>query len=204
MKRAAQDDVAARSQRRGLLGRVGLIAVAVVLVAAGAFLARSVAPSDRDVPPGGGEPTAGGGGVVGTQVLAPGVAFEHLDGQPAELDDWQGKPVVLNFWASWCPPCVAEMRDAFEPLHQELGDRVVFLGVNLQDSEEAARDVIERTGVTYDLARDPDGELFTAFGGFGMPTTALLDENGKVVARHTGALTAGQLDTLVRDHLLEH
>ncbi|MPY81573.1 MAG: redoxin domain-containing protein, partial [Actinophytocola sp.] len=77
------------------------------------------------------------------------------------------------------------------------------LGVNLQDAEDAALEVVERTGVTYDLARDPDGALFTAFGGFGMPTTALVDAGGAVVVRHTGALTRAELDALVRDHLLE-
>jgi cytochrome c biogenesis protein CcmG, thiol:disulfide interchange protein DsbE len=130
------------------------------------------------------------------------VAFEHFDGGAAELADWRGEPLVVNFWASWCPPCVAEMRDAFEPLHQELGEQVTFLGVNLQDNADAAGDVVEQTGVTYDLARD-DGTLFTAFGGFGMPLTALIDEDGTVVARHTGALTQAELEALVRTHLLE-
>ena len=95
------------------------------------------------------------------------------------------------------------MRDAFEPLHDQLGDRIAFLGVDVQDTRAAARDVVERTGVTYELAADPDGALFTAFGGFGMPTTVLVDANGRVVAHHTGALTRAELDGLVRTHLLE-
>jgi len=59
------------------------------------------------------------------------------------------------------------MRDAFEPLHAEVGDRIALLGVDVEDTPAAARQVIERTGATYELAVDPDGELFTAFGGFG-------------------------------------
>lgn len=133
---------------------------------------------------------------------APDVLFERFDGQPTGMDDWLGEPLVVNFWASWCPPCVAEMRDAFEPLHRELGDRVTFLGVNLQDTEEPARNVIEATGVTYELARDPTGALFTEFGGFGMPTTVLVDASGHVVERHTGSLTRPQLDAFVHEHLL--
>jgi cytochrome c biogenesis protein CcmG, thiol:disulfide interchange protein DsbE len=133
----------------------------------------------------------------------PTVAFERFDGEPATLAEWHGEPLVVNFWASWCPPCVAEMRDAFEPLHRDLGREVTFLGVNLQDTDEAALEVVEQTGVTYELARDPDGELFTAFGAFGMPTTVFVDADGTVTAQHTGALTAEALDGLIRAQLLE-
>jgi peroxiredoxin len=95
------------------------------------------------------------------------------------------------------------MRDAFEPLHAEPGDRVVILGVDVQDTPAAARQVVERTGVTYELTADPDRTLFTAFGGFGMPTTVLVDADGRVVAQHTGALTRADLEALIGQHLLE-
>lgn len=181
-------------RRRWLL--VGAVLVAV-LGAAGVIVARSgTAPASSAEHPGE-RVTAGG------QARAPRVEFERFDGRPARLQDWRGRPVVVNFWASWCPPCVAEMRDALEPLHDQLGDRIAFLGVDVQDTRAAARDVVERTGVTYELADDPDGALFTAFGGFGMPTTVLVDANGRVVAHHTGALTRAELEGLVRTHLLE-
>jgi peroxiredoxin len=61
---------------------------------------------------------------------------------------------------------------------------------------------VERTGVTYELAVDPDGALFTAFGGFGMPTTVLVNADGRIVAQHTGALTRADLDALIGQHLL--
>jgi hypothetical protein len=62
--------------------------------------------------------------------------------------------------------------------------------------------VLATAGVTYELAADPDGELFTAFGGFGMPTTVLVDADGRVVAQHTGALTRADLEALVGQHFL--
>ncbi|CAN5177966.1 hypothetical protein BH20ACT9_BH20ACT9_04730 [soil metagenome] len=170
-------------------GSAVLVGVAVALIAIGVFVAQS-----------GEQRAVGGDASAGGRAGAPKVGFERFDGQPARLEDWRGRPLVVNFWASWCPPCVAEMRDAFEPLHDKLGDRVAFLGVNLQDTPTAAREVVERTRVTYELARDPDGALFTAFGGFGMPTTVLVDAEGRVVAQHAGALSDTELEALVADH----
>jgi cytochrome c biogenesis protein CcmG, thiol:disulfide interchange protein DsbE len=194
------------SRWRGARLRWGGFVVAV-LIAVATFLAWPAGdadPASGDAASSEGPPATGGDGQADESTLAPDVAFEHFDeGEVAHLADWRGKPVVVNFWASWCPPCVAEMRDALEPLHQDLGDRVVFLGINLQATEAAALDVIEETGVTYELARDQDGDLFTAFGGFGMPLTALVDEAGTVVASHTGAITRSELEALIVDQLLE-
>lgn len=139
-------------------------------------------------------PVAGSG-------AAPDAAFEDFEGRLVRLDDWRGELLVVNFWASWCPPCVAEMRDTFQPFHEEFGDRVTVLGVDLQDERPAARDVVEDTGVTYALASDPDGSLFTAFGGFGMPTTVMIDSDGTVVHQHTGALVLSQLEELAIENL---
>ncbi len=127
--------------------------------------------------------------------------FEHFDGRIVRLSDWAGTPMVVNFWASWCPPCVAEMSAAFEPVHQQLGDQVAFVGLNLQDDAEDAFGIVRQTRVTYDLGRDPTGELFSAFGGFGMPTTVFVDESGVVKETHTGPLTQGQLQQQIADSL---
>lgn len=127
--------------------------------------------------------------------------FELFDGQVARLTDWQGTPLVVNFWASWCPPCVAEMREAFEPLHQEFGDRVAFIGLNLNDPPDRAHEIVERTGVTYTLGWDPAGIMFTGFGGFGMPTTVFIDADGDIVTSHTGALTRDQLRSIIQTQL---
>lgn len=124
-----------------------------------------------------------------------------FDDEPVTLGDYEGEPVVVNFFASWCPPCIAEMRDVFEPLHQELADEVTFLGVATQDERAAALQVVEITEVTYDLAEDPDGALFRALGATGMPATFYVDADGQVVGAHMGALTADQLRSQVDAHL---
>lgn len=179
--------------------RAGVPVAVAVMVVAGVVVARSGAepsPEVRD----GDQPAVASDAPAGAPARAPQVVFERFDGQPARLDDWHGQPVVVNFWASWCPPCVAEMRDAFEPLHAEVGDQVAFLGVDVQDTPDAAQRIVEQTGVTYQLAKDPNGEVFTAFGGFGMPTTVLVDADGRVVAHHTGALTRADLEALLDQH----
>ena len=108
------------------------------------------------------------------------------------LSQFRGRPVVLNFWASWCVPCRREM-PAFEAAHRRLGSRVVFLGVNHQDALRAALKFLTETGVTYPSGYDPDGGVARKYGLFGLPTTIFVSPDGKVVARRTGETTADEL-----------
>lgn len=145
----------------------------------------------------------GGGGERGSfaqgDVLPDSLTIEMFDGETARLADFRGQPVVLNFFASWCPPCLAEMPD-FEAVHQEVAGEVAFLGAAMQDdSRELALGVVEQTGVTYDLAWDPAGDLFRSFGGFNMPTTVFIDADGRFVERHNGIMTIDQLRAAVED-----
>ncbi len=132
---------------------------------------------------------------------APEVGFTYFDGSEGSIDDYAGKPLVLNFFASWCAPCVTEM-PAFEAVHQELGDEVAFLGMNTQDGSSAGQRIAETTGVTYALARDPDGSIFEAFRGIAMPTTVFVDEEGVVVRYHAGSLTGDDLRSVIESELL--
>lgn len=127
--------------------------------------------------------------ILGLPVAQP---FLTFDGETANTADYLGTPLVVNFFAEWCAPCVAEMPD-FETVNQERAGEVAFLGISTQESPDDGRSLIERTGITYDVGRDPDGEMFAAFTGTGMPTTALIDPSGTVVGVHSGALTAQEL-----------
>ena len=128
-------------------------------------------------------------------------AIARFDGSAATLSDYSGSPVVVNFWASWCPSCAAELGAAIQPAYEAVGDEVAFLGVNIQDEREAALELVDEAGVLFDLAEDPDGSLYLAFGAIGMPFTAILDADGRVVARHNGPLTEARLLDMIEEAL---
>ena len=139
-------------------------------------------------------------GPAGDGRPVPEVRFDYFDGSEGTLADLAGTPAVINFWASWCPPCITEM-PAFEAVHVELAPQVAFLGFNVGDEPGAARELAERTGVTYPLAEDPDSTIFQAFGGFGMPTTALVTPEGMIVHVISSRLRAQDLRALIAEHL---
>jgi cytochrome c biogenesis protein CcmG/thiol:disulfide interchange protein DsbE len=124
--------------------------------------------------------------------------FATLGGGTASFADYRGKPLVVNFFASWCVPCRKEMPD-IERVHRDLGDQVQVLGLALRDSERDATSVVDETGVTYDIARDPSGKLFSAFGGLNMPSTFLVSADGLVVEARPGALSEEDLRGLIAD-----
>ena len=133
---------------------------------------------------------------------APTDTFALFDGTGATFADYSGRPLVVNFWASWCPSCVAELSNAFVPIQERFGDRVSFLGVDLQDTRGDALKLIEETGVQFDLAEDPDGDLYRAFGGLGMPFTVIISPAGEILDEHNGPLTEGQLEDKILELLL--
>lgn len=134
----------------------------------------------------------------------PGTAtFTTFEGDTVALSSLYGTPLLVNFFASTCVPCVTEMPD-LEAVHQEVGDQVTFLGLALQDRPEDAVDLVERTGVTYRTAQDKDGSVIAALGGTVLPTTVLLDADGQIVAVHNGQLDAGDLRSILADELDIH
>lgn len=132
---------------------------------------------------------------------APTSDYTTFDGEEASVADYAGTPMVVNFFASWCVPCVREM-PAFEQVHQDLGDQVAFVGVNVQDSETEGQAIVDDTGITYDVGRDPDGSLLASFGGVAMPTTVLVDADGTIVRVLSGATTAEELRAAIDEDLL--
>ncbi len=119
----------------------------------------------------------------------------------AAVAELQGQPVVINFFASWCPSCVAELPD-FQAVHEALGDDVTFVGVAQRDRPADALELIERTGVTFDIGSDPDGQLFQSLNALAMPTTVFVSADGEVIRTHSGVLDAEGLTDIINDELL--
>jgi thiol-disulfide isomerase/thioredoxin len=132
---------------------------------------------------------------------APDASYFTFDGGSASIGDYAGRPLVVNFWASWCPPCITEM-PAFEQVHQRLGDEVAFLGIDVQETASDGQAFLDQVEVTWDLGRDPDGSVVRRLGGIGMPTTVLVDADGVVQAIHTGELSADELSGMIDERLL--
>lgn len=116
-----------------------------------------------------------------------------MDSRPFNLAEHRGKPVVVNFWATWCEPCRAEV-PGFVDLQEEFGDDVVFVGVSMDDGGfDTIRPFARQFAVNYPLVMDRS-RLFSEYGGRGtIPTTYVIDANGRVRAVHEGIITKRSL-----------
>lgn len=154
------------------------------LVAAGLLLATLAVGFTRDP------------GLVSSPLIgrpAPAFSLTTLSGQTFDLGSLRGRPVVLNFWASWCLPCrdEAPLLTAAAADHQAEGLQV--LGVVYEDSAENARAFMARYGQTYPGLLDPDGRTALDYGVFGIPETFFIGRGGLIVSKQTGPLDAASL-----------
>ena len=143
--------------------------------------------------------------------VIPAVDFELEDqyGNIHRLEDYRGKTIFLNFWATWCPPCKAEMPDIqklYEKSATEGEDAVIVLGVaapnmGQEGSEEEIAAFMEEKGYTYPVLMDTEGELFNSYGIMSFPTTFMIDRDGNVFGYVSGMLSADMMDSIVRQTL---
>lgn len=129
-----------------------------------------------------------------------GIMLEGFGSDEAiDLGSFEGRPLVVNYFASWCLFCVEEMPD-FQSVYEEVQDDVAFLGVNIQDDLGHAKQLVKITGVRYALATDPSGDIFQKLESRSMPTTVFVNAKGAIVERFSGPLTAADLRERIRSH----
>ena len=113
-----------------------------------------------------------------------------FDGTPLALETLRGKVVVVNFWASWCNPACYDEAPVLERAWRTYRDRgVVVVGVDMQDTAEAAREFIRRFELTFPNGPDPGGKVAVEYGVYGVPETFFVDRAGTIRAKHVGAVT---------------
>ncbi|MBQ2768235.1 MAG: TlpA family protein disulfide reductase [Clostridia bacterium] len=127
----------------------------------------------------------------GTTVPARDFTVYDREGNPHRLSDFIGRPIILNFWASWCGPCKSEMPD-FDQAFAEYGDRIHFLMVNLTDGQQETVDsawgYVSGAGYSFPVYYDTDINAATVYGVYGIPTTYFIDAEGNIVAGAQSAL----------------
>ena len=135
-------------------------------------------------------------GVTGTEkVDLSNLTFALFEGGTRSISYYRGQPLVINFFASWCPPCVREMPE-FQSVSEDLRGKVTFLGLSQDRNNDDGLALVDLTGVTYDIGEDADLEVFKATSSVAMPTTAFVSPEGALLDVWAGALD--------REALLQH
>lgn len=126
---------------------------------------------------------------------APDVAFTDFEGNNHNLSDFAGKAVVLDFWAGWCRFCIAEMPE-LQKAQEQYGEELVIVGVHRTDTESKStgEKFAQEVGAEYLLVTDPDGSLYRAAGGFGMPVAVFINKEGVVTEIKSGPKTADEIE----------
>jgi cytochrome c biogenesis protein CcmG/thiol:disulfide interchange protein DsbE len=171
-------------------------------LAAAAVLAATAGSCGAE--PDGSDPTPAGTIPAGNATEAPllptsvdGLPMMDPDGFQELMGQLEGTPVLVNFWGSWCPPCRDEM-PRLVAAHDEWGDRVQFLGVDIEDSRSGARDFMDEFGMTFPSVFDPPDAIKTSLGHFGQPVTAFYRSDGTLEFSWTGPIQPDVLEQHLR------
>ena len=131
--------------------------------------------------------------------LAPDFTLIDLEGNSVTLSDFRGKVIFINFWASWCPPCRAEMPE-IEAVYQEYKSKdVVFIGIDLLETENEVRQLVEEGGFSWTFVIDTTDEVGMNYGITVIPTTFFVDKKGIIRAVNIGAMTKRMIESQIAE-----
>jgi peroxiredoxin len=131
---------------------------------------------------------------------APDFELAGVEGEMVRLSDFKGKPVIVNFWATWCAPCRAEFPE-FQEAAVDNADRLVIIGVNntAADQAEQIPAFLEEFGITFPIVLDKNGDTIKAYRILGLPTTIFIDSNGIVNEVFTGPLNKAYIESKISE-----
>jgi thiol-disulfide isomerase/thioredoxin len=170
--------------KRTALDWLGLVVRAALLIGALLFVAMAI---------------QGGRHPLELGTTAPDLHLVSYDGKPWDLSRFEGKPVVVNFWGSWCPPCLQELPH-FARASKKHADEVVFVGAAVNSPSEDVFRIIRKFDIRYPIAA-VDGHTSALWNARSLPSTYLLNDKHEVVWSITGAITADQLDAAIAEYL---
>lgn len=124
--------------------------------------------------------------------LAPDFALDDLNGQTVRLSDFRGKPILLNFWATWCPPCRKEMPQ-LQDFHEQYGDRIILLGIDWGEDAKTVKGFLDRLGVSHLNLLDQRGTAFVLYKLTGIPTSFFIDREGYIRGAWIGPMTLSEI-----------
>ncbi len=128
---------------------------------------------------------------------APEFLADSINGKPVSLSNYPESPIILNFWASWCPPCRDETPH-FEKIWRLYKEKdVVVIGINVQDDLNSANEYISEFDVTFINGMDKNGRIMVDYGVTGLPVTFFLDREGMIIGRWVGSIGASSLESRV-------
>jgi len=118
--------------------------------------------------------------------------LENMNGEKIRLSDYKGHIVVMNYWATWCGPCISEM-PLFQKFSDQYGPQLVVFGIDNQETVEEIRPYVDKLNITYEILLDKDAQVHVDYQVYGLPTTIIVDQNGIVKVNHIGIMTEKQL-----------
>lgn len=207
-----------RKAHRGIV--IAAVAFAVLLIGAGiAYSMLAPAAEDESIevtgtdavhstegPAENNSDTGDGNGDNAATTPAPDFTMTTSEGKTLHLSDFKGRPVLLNFWASWCGPCASEM-PAIQAAYEQYGDQIQFVAVNMTgmggETETSALSLIQQNNYTFPVYFDVDSSAAVAFGVTSIPQTYLIDAEGNIIGGLRGAMSESVLDEGIQ-MLLSH
>ena len=128
---------------------------------------------------------------------APKFALTDLSKKTINLDDYKGKKVILNFWATWCPPCVNEMPLLQEVYNNRKGEGIEVIGINYNEDYERVKKFISEKGVVFTILIDSDLKVSMDYGVIGLPVTFFIDREGRIKEKFKGELNKKLIEDIL-------